>query len=65
MLKCKWLDYQGGGFYHPKFDPEYDAPEKKRLSEILTDMGIDFIKKHKAEPFFLFISDKRKKASKN
>lgn len=48
--------YAGGGFYNPKFLPEYDAPEKKRLSEALTDMGINFIKDNKNKPFFLFVS---------
>jgi len=48
--------YAGGGFYNPKFVPEYKVPENKRLSEVLTDMGIDFIREHKNEPFFLFVS---------
>ena len=48
--------YAGGGFYNPKFIPEYKASENKRLSEILTEMGIDFITENKKEPFFLFIS---------
>ena len=48
--------YAGGGFYSPAFIPEYNSNEKKRLSEILTDMGIDFIKENSEEPFFLFIS---------
>lgn len=48
--------YAGGGFYHPKFIPEYKAQENKRLSEILSDMGVDFIKENSEEPFFLFIS---------
>ncbi len=48
--------YAGGGFYNPKFVPEYNTPNKKRLSETLTEMGIDFIKKNKKEPFFLFVS---------
>jgi len=48
--------YAGGGFYNPKFVPQYRAKEDKRLSDVLTDMGVDFIKEHKKEPFFLFIS---------
>lgn len=48
--------YAGGGFYSPAFIPEYKSNEKKRLSETLTDMGIDFIKENSQEPFFLFIS---------
>jgi len=48
--------YAGGGFYNPKFVPEYNAPENRRLSEILTDMGTNFIRENKEDPFFLFIS---------
>ncbi len=48
--------YAGGGFYQPKFVPEYKASENKRLSDMLTDMGIKFIADNKEEPFFLFIS---------
>ena len=48
--------YVGGGFYNPKFLPEFKAPENKRLSEVLTDMGVDFIKENKEQPFFLFVS---------
>jgi uncharacterized sulfatase len=48
--------YAGGGFYKPKFLPAYKSNANKRLSEILTDMGIDFIKEQKEQPFFLFIS---------
>lgn len=52
----KAYTYRGGGFYNPKFLPEYKATENKRLSEILTDMGVNFIEENKEEPFFLFIS---------
>ena len=48
--------YAGGGFYTPRFIPEYHAQNPKRLSDILTDMGVDFIKAHRDEPFFLFVS---------
>ena len=48
--------YAGGGYYQPRFVPEYPAQGEKRLSEALTDMGIDFIQKNRNEPFFLFIS---------
>jgi len=48
--------YAGGGFYEPVFRPAYKSPETKRLSEALTDMGVDFIKENKEEPFFLFVS---------
>jgi len=48
--------YAGGGFYQPRFIPEYNPPEEKRLCETLTDMGISFMKENQEEPFFLFIS---------
>lgn len=48
--------YVGGGFYNPKFTPEYESKEPKRLNEVLTDMGINFLEENKDEPFFLFIS---------
>jgi len=48
--------YAGGGFYHPRFVPEYKEAQGKRLSEILTDMGVNFIKENREDPFFLFIS---------
>lgn len=48
--------YSGGGFYHPKFAPEYKSAKNKRLSDVLTDMSTDFIRSNKNEPFFLFLS---------
>ncbi len=48
--------YRGGGFYNPKFAPDFDTPDDKRLSTVLTDMGVDFMKEHQKEPFFLFVS---------
>lgn len=48
--------YAGGGFYAPKFIPAYDGGGGKRLSDQLTDMSIDFIKKNQGQPFFLFLS---------
>lgn len=48
--------YTGGGFYKPNFIPE---PEKKysgRLSEVLTQMSIDFLNENKENPFFLFLA---------
>lgn len=48
--------YVGGGFYNPKFLPEYNGDGDKRLSVALTDMGVDFIEENQEEPFFLFIS---------
>lgn len=50
-------EYVGGGFYHSKFKPALKVkPKEQRLSEILTDMGIDFINKNKNNPFFLFLA---------
>ena len=48
--------YSGGGFYNPKFVPEFNSVGNKRLSEVLTDMSTDFIRNNKDEPFFLFLS---------
>ncbi|WP_296702657.1 sulfatase [Algoriphagus sp.] len=48
--------YVGGGFYNPKFLPEYQGNENKRLSVALTDMGVNFIEENQEAPFFLFIS---------
>jgi uncharacterized sulfatase len=48
--------YAGGGFYRPKFVPKYNGTDNKRLSDVLTDMGVDFIRENREEPFFLFIS---------
>ncbi len=48
--------YVGGGFYNPKFIPEYEGNEDKRISVALTEMGEAFIKENQNEPFFLFIS---------
>ncbi|MFT7421765.1 MAG: arylsulfatase A, partial [Arcticibacterium sp.] len=52
----KAYTYKGGGFDNPKFEPEYNATDDRRLSDVLTDMGVNFIEEHKKEPFFLFIS---------
>jgi uncharacterized sulfatase len=48
--------YAGGGFYNPKFIPEFKVPENGRVSDVLSDMGVDFIKENKEQPFFLFVS---------
>lgn len=46
-----------GGFYEPKFTPEYEkSVENKRLCSVLSEMGSDFIRENKEEPFFLMIS---------
>lgn len=48
--------YSGGGFYSPKFIPAIPANNEKRLSEGLTDMGVDFIERNRENPFFLFLA---------
>lgn len=52
----KVYEYRGGGFYNPVFRPQ---PQKKyigRLSEILTQMSVEFIEENKENPFFLFLA---------
>ena len=44
------------GFYKPTFSPAYEGDTNRRVSLVLTDMGIDFIKENKDQPFFLFLS---------
>ena len=48
--------YRGGGFYNPKFAPAFEGGKDQRLSDTLSDMGIEFMKAHREEPFFLFVS---------
>ncbi len=50
------IEYAGGGYYNSKFKPSFHEKPQKRLSEILTDLGVDFIKKNKNRPFFLFLA---------
>jgi uncharacterized sulfatase len=45
----------GQGYYNVKFDPEREKGSPKRLSELLTDFGEEFIDKNRDNPFFLFI----------
>jgi len=47
----------GQGYYKTKFDPPREQSSDKIISERLADFGIDFIEKHKKEPFFLFIAN--------
>lgn len=49
-------EYAGGGYYNSKFKPPLENGPGKRLSEILTDMGADFINENKDKPFFLFLA---------
>ncbi len=51
------IEYKGGGYFNPRFDPDYDDfyPHQP-LSDILTDMSVDFIKNNQDTSFFLFLS---------
>lgn len=49
-------EYAGGGFYNSKFKPQPEKEYKGRLSEILTEMSIEFIEENKTQPFFLFLA---------
>ncbi|MEC3879168.1 sulfatase [Parapedobacter sp. 10938] len=44
-----------GGFYNPKFTPAITPPPQGRFSDIITDMGVDFIRRNSDNPFFLFL----------
>jgi arylsulfatase A len=46
----------GQGYYNVKFNPPREEGSNKRLSELLTDFGEEFIEKNKDKPFFLFIA---------
>lgn len=48
--------YSGGGFYSPKFIPAIEPAPQGRLSEILTDLSVDFIEENRDNPFFLFLA---------
>jgi len=50
--------YQGGGFfdYAEKMSTPLDAVPGRVLSEVLTDLSLDFIESNKEEPFFLFLA---------
>ncbi len=50
--------YQGGGFFHyaDRMEVPMDTKPGVVLSEALTDLGLDFIDRHQAEPFFLQVS---------
>jgi len=38
-----------------KTSPKTDVPEGAYLADFLTDKGVDFIRRHKDEPFFLYL----------
>ena len=46
----------GQGYYHVRFSPPRAVGSSKRLSELLTDFGVEFIEKNKDHPFFLFLA---------
>jgi len=46
----------GQGYYHVRFSPPRAVGSSKRLSELLTDFGVEFIEKNKNHPFFLFLA---------
>lgn len=46
----------GQGYYNVRFDPPRAEGSSKRLSELLTDFGEEFIEKNINKPFFLFLA---------
>lgn len=46
----------GQGYYNVRFNPPREMNSPKRLSELLTDFGENFIEDNKDNPFFLFIA---------
>lgn len=46
----------GTKYYGEEFSPPRPHDPNRRLSELLTDFGIEFIEKNKDNPFFLFIA---------
>lgn len=44
-----------GKHFDFKTSPKADVPEGKYLADFLTDKAVDFIQRHKAEPFFLYL----------
>lgn len=50
-------EYKGGGFFNPKFKPDYLVENPKQpLADILTDMSVRFLEENKDSAFFLFLS---------
>ncbi len=53
----KAYEYKGGGFFNPKFSPEYEIEDPDQpLSDILSDMSVKFMEENKDTSFFLFLS---------
>jgi arylsulfatase A-like enzyme len=44
-----------GQHFDFKTDPEVEYPEGQYLADFLTDRAVEFIEKHKGEPFFLYL----------
>ena len=44
-----------GAHFNFKTDPETEYPEGQYLADFLTDKAVDFITRHKSEPFFLYL----------
>ncbi|MGV3661387.1 MAG: sulfatase [Prosthecobacter sp.] len=44
-----------GKHFDFKTNPKADVPEGRYLADFLTDKAVDFIQRHKAEPFFLYL----------
>jgi arylsulfatase A-like enzyme len=44
-----------GKHFNFKTDPPQDVPEGEYLADYLTDKAVDFIDRHKDEPFFLYL----------
>lgn len=44
-----------GVHYNFKTDPPVEHPKDQYLADFLTDKAVDFIQRHKAQPFFLYL----------
>jgi arylsulfatase A-like enzyme len=44
-----------GVHFNFKTDPPVEVPKGQYLADFLTDKAVDFIQRHKAEPFFLYL----------
>jgi arylsulfatase A-like enzyme len=44
-----------GVHFNFKTDPQVEYPEGQYLADFLTDRAVEFIEKHKGEPFFLYL----------
>lgn len=50
-------EYKGAGFFSSKFSPDYKVKDPKQpLSDVLSDMSLDFLEENKDTSFFLFLS---------